>query len=85
MAEGTTIIENAARNRICRYSKLFKLWGADAGGTDVIKIRGVNKRGGCSHTVIPDQIEAGTYMIAAAVAGGDNRQHYTETFGGGYR
>ena len=47
--------------------------GADVrgAGTDVIRINGVEKLGGCQHTVIPDQIEAGTYMIAAAATGGD--------------
>ena len=73
MAEGTTIIENAAKEpHIVDIANYLNCMGADVrgAGTDVIKIRGVNKLGGCSHTVIPDQIEAGTYMIAAAAAGG---------------
>ena len=40
-------------------------------GTDVIKIKGVEKLHGCNYTIIPDQIEAGTFMIAAAATGGD--------------
>ena len=74
MAEGTTVIENAAKEpHIVDIANYLNCMGADVrgAGTDVIKIRGVNKLGGCSHTVIPDQIEAGTYMIAAAAAGGD--------------
>lgn len=47
--------------------------GADirGAGTDVIKIRGVEKLHGCTYSIIPDQIEAGTYMVAAATCGGD--------------
>lgn len=74
MAEGTTIIENAAKEpHIVDIANYLNCMGADVrgAGTDVIKIRGVKKLGGCVHTVIPDQIEAGTYMIAAAAAGGD--------------
>ncbi len=74
MAEGRTIIENAAKEpHIVDMANYLNCMGADVrgAGTDVIKITGVEKLGGCSHTVIPDQIEAGTYMIAAAAAGGD--------------
>ena len=74
MAEGTTVIENAAKEpHIVDIANYLNCMGADVrgAGTDVIKIRGVKKLGGCVHTVIPDQIEAGTYMIAAAAAGGD--------------
>ncbi|HZK37948.1 MAG TPA: UDP-N-acetylglucosamine 1-carboxyvinyltransferase [Clostridia bacterium] len=74
MAEGTTVIENAAKEpHIVDIANYLNCMGADVrgAGTDVIKIRGVKKLGGCIHTVIPDQIEAGTYMIAAAAAGGD--------------
>ena len=74
MAEGITVIENAAKEpHIVDIANYLNCMGADVrgAGTDVIKIRGVKELGGCSHTVIPDQIEAGTYMIAAAAAGGD--------------
>lgn len=74
MAEGTTVIENAAKEpHVVDMANFLNCMGANVrgAGTDVIKIRGVEKMGGCLHTVIPDQIEAGTYMIAAAAAGGD--------------
>lgn len=74
MAEGTTVIENAAKEpHIVDMANYLNCMGADVrgAGTDVIKIRGVKELGGCLHTVIPDQIEAGTYMIAAAAAGGE--------------
>lgn len=74
MAEGTTVIDNAAKEpHVVDMANFLNCMGADVkgAGTDVIKIKGVEKLGGCIHTVIPDQIEAGTYMIAAAAAGGD--------------
>ncbi|MBU5676365.1 UDP-N-acetylglucosamine 1-carboxyvinyltransferase [Alkaliphilus sp. MSJ-5] len=74
MAEGTTVIDNAAKEpHIVDMANFLNCMGADVkgAGTDVIKIKGVEKLGGCIHTVIPDQIEAGTYMIAAAAAGGN--------------
>ncbi len=74
MAEGTTVIENAAKEpHIVDMANYLNCMGANVrgAGTDVIKIGGVEKLGGCSHTVIPDQIEAGTYMIAASAVGGD--------------
>ncbi|MBM7615539.1 UDP-N-acetylglucosamine 1-carboxyvinyltransferase [Alkaliphilus hydrothermalis] len=74
MAEGNTVIENAAKEpHIVDVANFLNCMGADirGAGTDVIKIRGVEKLKGCNHTVIPDQIEAGTYMVAAAATGGD--------------
>ncbi|AFS79822.1 UDP-N-acetylglucosamine 1-carboxyvinyltransferase MurA [Gottschalkia acidurici 9a] len=74
MAEGTTIIENAAKEpHIVDTSNLLNAMGADikGAGTDVIKITGVKELHGCTHNVIPDQIEAGTYMIASAATKGD--------------
>ncbi|KNF07592.1 UDP-N-acetylglucosamine 1-carboxyvinyltransferase 2 [Gottschalkia purinilytica] len=74
MAEGTTIIENAAKEpHIVDVANLLNAMGANirGAGTDVIKIVGVEKLHGCTHSVIPDQIEAGTYMIAAACTEGD--------------
>lgn len=73
-AEGMTIIENAAKEpHIVDVANFLNCLGADVrgAGTDVIKIKGVEKLKGCSHMVIPDQIEAGTYMIAAAATKGD--------------
>lgn len=73
-AEGTTIIENAAREpEIVDVATLLNNMGADikGAGTDVIRIKGVSKLHGCRHTIIPDRIEAGTYMIAAAATRGD--------------
>ncbi len=74
MAEGNTVIENAAKEpHIVDVANFLNCMGADirGAGTDVIKIKGVEKLKGCNHMVIPDQIEAGTYMIAAAATGGD--------------
>jgi len=73
-AKGLTIIENAAKEpHIVDLANFLNLMGADVrgAGTDVIKIRGVEHLHGCTYSIIPDQIEAGTYMVAAAAAGGD--------------
>lgn len=73
-AEGTTIIENAAREpEIVDVATLLNNMGANikGAGTDVIRIKGVDRLHGCRHTIIPDRIEAGTYMIAAAATRGD--------------
>ncbi len=73
-ARGLTIIENAAREpHIVDLANFLNSMGADimGAGTNVIKIRGVNKLHGTTYSIIPDQIEAGTYMIAAAITGGD--------------
>lgn len=73
-AEGLTILENAAKEpHIVDLANFLNSMGADimGAGTDVIKIRGVTKLHGTEYTVIPDQIEAGTYMIAAAATKGD--------------
>ncbi len=75
MAEGTTIIENAAKEpHIVDTANFLNAAGADikGAGTDVIKIRGVEKlKGGQVHSIIPDMIEAGTFMIASAATDGD--------------
>lgn len=74
MAVGTTIIENAAEEpEIIDLANFLNKLGANikGAGTDTIRILGVEKLGGCRHAVIPDRIETGTYMIAAAMAGGD--------------
>ena len=73
-ARGLTIIENAAREpHIVDLANFLNTLGADirGAGTDTIKIHGVQKLRGCTYSIIPDQIEAGTYMVAAAATGGD--------------
>ena len=73
-AEGTTVIENAAKEpHVVDTANFLNILGAKVkgAGTDVIRITGVKKLHGGTYTIIPDQIEAGTYMIAAAVTGGD--------------
>ncbi|MGN0523442.1 MAG: UDP-N-acetylglucosamine 1-carboxyvinyltransferase [Eubacterium sp.] len=74
LARGLTVIENAAKEpHIVDLANFLNSMGADVrgAGTDVIKIRGVEKMHGCTYSIIPDQIEAGTYMVAAAACGGD--------------
>lgn len=74
MAEGTTIIENAAKEpHVVDTANFLNMMGANikGAGTDVIRIRGVKEFHGAEYTIIPDQIEAGTYMIAVAMSGGD--------------
>lgn len=74
LAEGQTVIENAAEEpEITDLANFLNKMGADVkgAGTDTIRINGVKKLGGAVHTVIPDRIEAGTYMIAAAITGGN--------------
>ena len=74
LAQGRTIIENAAREpHIVDLANFLNSMGADVrgAGTDTIKINGVEKLHGGTYTIIPDQIEAGTYMVAAAATGGE--------------
>jgi UDP-N-acetylglucosamine 1-carboxyvinyltransferase len=73
-ARGTTIIENAAREpEIIDVATLLNAMGAKikGAGTEVIRIVGVDSLSGCRHSIIPDRIQAGTYMIAAAATRGD--------------
>lgn len=73
LAEGTTIIENAAKEpHIVDLANFLNAMGANisGAGTDVIKIRGVKHLRGGHYSIIPDQIEAGTYMAAVAATGG---------------
>lgn len=73
-AKGYTVIENAAREpHIVDLANFLNTMGANisGAGTDTIKIRGVDKLRGVTYAIIPDQIEAGTYMVAAAATGGD--------------
>lgn len=74
LAEGMTIIENAAKEpEIVDLANYLNAMGAKVrgAGTGIIRIEGVEKLQGAEHTVIPDRVEAGTYMIAAAMTGGD--------------
>ena len=73
-AEGTTVIENAAKEpHIVDTANFLNMLGARirGAGTDVIRIQGVEELNSAEYMIIPDQIEAGTYMIAAAICGGD--------------
>lgn len=73
-AQGLTVIENAAKEpHIVDLANFLNSMGADimGAGTDIIKIRGVKSLKGVTYSIIPDQIEAGTYMAAVAATGGD--------------
>ncbi|MBQ7974957.1 MAG: UDP-N-acetylglucosamine 1-carboxyvinyltransferase [Clostridia bacterium] len=73
-AKGTTVIENAAKEpHIVDLANFLNAMGASirGAGTDTIRIKGVDKLRGGTYTIIPDQIEAGTFMIAAAATKGD--------------
>lgn len=74
MAEGTTILDNAAKEpHVVDIANCLNLMGAkiNGAGTDTIKIKGVKSLHGCTYSVVPDQIQAGTYMIAAAATNGN--------------
>lgn len=74
LAEGTTVLENVAKEpHVVDVANFLNSMGADikGAGTDVIRIKGVEKLTGCNYSVIPDQIEAGTFMIAAVATKGD--------------
>ena len=74
MAEGKTTIENAAKEpHIVDVANLLNSMGANikGAGTDVIRIRGVKSLHGTTYSIIPDQIEAGTFMVAAAATRGN--------------
>jgi len=74
MAEGKTIIENAAKEpHVVDVANFLNSMGANikGAGTDVIRIKGVPKLHGTDYTIVPDQIEAGTFMLAAAATKGD--------------
>ena len=74
LADGTTILENVAEEpEIVDLANYLNKMGAKirGAGTDTIRIEGVEKLHGADYTIIPDRIEAGTYMIAAAMTGGD--------------
>ncbi len=74
MAKGQTVLENCAKEpHVVDLANFLNMCGADVrgAGTDVIKVQGVESMHGCNYSIIPDQIEAGSYMVAAAATGGD--------------
>lgn len=74
LAQGTTVIENAAKEpEIEELASVLNKMGAriQGAGSSIVRIEGVDVLHGISHRVIPDRIEAGTFMVAAALAGGD--------------
>ncbi|MGG7179237.1 UDP-N-acetylglucosamine 1-carboxyvinyltransferase [Clostridium paraputrificum] len=74
LAEGMTTLENVAKEpHVVDVANFLNSMGADikGAGTDVIRVKGVEELNGCAYSVIPDQIEAGTFMIAAAATKGD--------------
>jgi len=76
LAKGTTVLENAAREpEVANLAEVLNGMGArvSGAGTDVIRIEGVDRLGPVEADVIPDRIETGTYMIGAAITGGDVR------------
>jgi len=73
LAEGATVLENAAREpEVVDLARCLTAMGAriDGAGSDAIRIEGVRSLGGAAHRVMPDRIETGTYLVAAAAAGG---------------
>lgn len=76
LADGETIIENAAREpEVVDLADFLIRMGAkiEGAGTDTIRIEGVEKLNGASHNILPDRIETGTYLVAAAMTGGKVR------------
>jgi UDP-N-acetylglucosamine 1-carboxyvinyltransferase len=74
LARGTTILRNAAREpEIVDLADLLNKMGArvNGAGSDTIQIEGVDSLGGAEHTIIPDRIETGTFIVAAAITGGE--------------
>src|SRR6185295_14245537 len=73
LAEGTTLLENAAREpEVVDLARCLQAMGAriEGAGSDVIRIEGVRSLSGAAHRVMPDRIETGTYLAAAAATGG---------------
>ncbi len=78
LASGTTVIDNAAREpHIVDLANFLNSCGANitGAGTSTIKVRGVSELRGCTYTIIPDMIEAGTFMVAVAATGGEVMIH----------
>ncbi|MGB1270470.1 MAG: UDP-N-acetylglucosamine 1-carboxyvinyltransferase [Endozoicomonas sp.] len=81
LAEGETIIENAAREpEVVDLAECLITMGAkiEGYGTDTIRVQGVERLNGCTYSVLPDRIETGTYLIAAAATGGRVRLKNTQ-------
>jgi UDP-N-acetylglucosamine 1-carboxyvinyltransferase len=73
LAKGTTVIENAAREpEIADTAEFLNKMGAkiSSAGSDAITIEGVERLTGCQHSIVPDRIETGTFLVAAAISGG---------------
>jgi UDP-N-acetylglucosamine 1-carboxyvinyltransferase len=73
LAEGETVLENAAREpEVVDLAEFLQAMGAriSGAGTDTIRVEGVERLGGTDYTVLPDRIETGTYLVAAAITGG---------------
>ena len=80
LAEGTTILENAAREpEVVDLAECLVSMGAriDGAGTNTITVEGVDRLSGTHYTILPDRIETGTYLVAAAISGGSVRAHDT--------
>jgi UDP-N-acetylglucosamine 1-carboxyvinyltransferase len=74
LAKGETVLRNAAREpEVVDLAELLSKMGAkiEGAGTSTIRIQGVEQLGGAEHTIIPDRIEAGTFLVAGAITGGD--------------
>jgi UDP-N-acetylglucosamine 1-carboxyvinyltransferase len=74
LADGETILENAAREpEVTDLVRMLRKMGAEieGDGTSTLRIRGVTKLGGTQHSIVPDRIEAGTFLVAGAITGGD--------------
>ena len=74
LAKGETVLRNAAREpEVVDLAELLSKMGAkiEGAGTSTIRIQGVERLGGAEHTIIPDRIEAGTFLVAGAITGGD--------------
>ena len=81
LADGTTVIENAAREPevVDLAECLIKMGAKISGhGTDTLRIEGVKRLGGCEYTVLPDRIETGTFLVAAAASRGHVRLKHTD-------
>ncbi|KAF7599077.1 MAG: UDP-N-acetylglucosamine 1-carboxyvinyltransferase [Candidatus Dactylopiibacterium carminicum] len=82
LADGVTVIENAAREpEVVDLANCLVAMGAQisGAGTDVIRVQGVARLHGCTHRIMPDRIETGTYLCAAAVTGGEVRLNNTSS------
>jgi UDP-N-acetylglucosamine 1-carboxyvinyltransferase len=74
LADGETVMENCAREpEVADLATLLNKMGAkiEGAGTPTIRVKGVQRLGGAKHRIIPDRIEAGTFVVAAAITGGD--------------